>query len=98
MNEEALALAPYSSDPTHVMHPPQPGVNRLIPVDLGKGVIEHMMECDLDRTSGEDETDNEIAAWVEYRLPGTSTLVHRSAHVHLKKAMVFGEGKAAVMG
>jgi hypothetical protein len=35
---------------------------------------------------------------VEYRLPNSDALVHRSVHVHLKKAMVFGEGNAAAFG
>ena len=90
--------APYRNDPNHPMNPPVPGVERAIPVDLGHGEIEHMLESALERRAGEDENDNEIAAWVEYRLPGTDTLVHRSVHVHLKKAMVFGEGNAAAFG
>ena len=90
--------APYRHDPNHPMNAPQPGIRRTIPVDLGDGVIQHMDESRLERREGETENDNEIAAWVEYRLPGTDTLVHRSVHVHLKKATVFGEGNAAAFG
>ena len=100
MNEDVLALAPYRDDPTHTMNAPVPGVERMIPVDLGNGKIEEMKESLLLRRTGEDENDNEIVAWVEYYLPEHEggKLVHRSVHVHLKKAMVFGEGKAAVIG
>ena len=92
--------APYRSDPNHPLNPPQAGVDRMIPVDLGNGKIEEMKESLLLRKTGEDENDNEIAAWVEYHLPEHEggKLVHRSAHVHLKKAMVFGEGNAAAFG
>lgn len=90
--------APYRNDPNHPMNPPVPGVRRMIPVDLGSGAIEFMDESALVRRETEEENDNEIAAAVEYRLPGNDTLVHRSVHVHLKKATVFGEATAAAIG
>lgn len=92
--------APYRHDPNHPMNPPQPGVDRMIPVDLGSGAIELMPESQLVRSTGETEDDNEIAVWVAYHLPGreSDAPVHRSAHVHLKKAVVFGEATAAAFG
>lgn len=56
-----------------------------------------MDEADLVKTEGNFEDDNELTSWVEYRLPGSDEIVHRSAHVHLKKA-IFGEGLAAAIG
>lgn len=90
--------APYRNDPNHPMNPPVPGVRRQIPVDLGNGVIEYLDEDKLVRKETERENDNEIEYAVEYRRPGSDKVVHRSAHVHLKKAMVFGEGNAAAFG
>ena len=90
--------APYRNDPYHPMNAPVPGFQRMIPVDLGTGCIEYKDESELVRREVESENDNEIALAVEYRLPGTDTLVHRSVHVHLKKAIVFGEGNAAAFG
>jgi hypothetical protein len=49
-----------------------------------------MEESSLDKTIGRFEDDNEITTWVEYRLK--DELVHRSAHVHLKR----GEGAAVL--
>lgn len=90
--------APYRHDPSHPMNPPVVGVKRMIPVDLGNGIIEHMDEDRLVRMTGETEDENEIVVWVEYYLPDDNRLVHRSAHVHLKKATVFGEAIAATFG
>lgn len=53
-----------------------------------------MDESALVRTDGKFEDDNEMTTWVEYRLPGSEEIVHRSAHVFLKKAL-FSEGMAA---
>lgn len=91
--------APYRSDPTHPMNPPQPGVDRDIPMDLG-GKIGLRRESTLVRREGESEDNNEIVAWVEYYLPESEggALVHRSAHVHLKTATAFGEATAAAIG
>jgi len=44
----------------------------------------------LEKREGEIDNDNETTTWVEYWLEGE--LVHRSAHVQLKRAVVsFGE-------
>lgn len=73
------------------------GEARTIPVQLVEdGPIVTMKESDLQRRVGGHEDDNELAVWVEYRLNGR--VVHRSAHVHLKKAAVFGEALAAALG
>ena len=90
--------APYRSDPNHPMNPPTPGIRRAIPVDLGNGIIEYMDEMYLVRRTGEEENENEIVAWVQYHLPANDQMVHRSAHVHLKKARVFAEATAAAIG
>lgn len=56
-----------------------------------------MDESELLKLEGGYENDNEIAKWVQYHLPASGELVHRSAHVHLKKAL-FGEAMAASLG
>jgi hypothetical protein len=68
----------------------------MIPV-LIDGQMAERDESELDRRVGGHEDDNEIATWVEYRLKGTDTIVHRSAHVHLKKAII-GDAMAASIG
>ncbi len=50
---------------------------------------------DLERKHGSFENDNEYTLWIEYWLD--DELVHRSAHVHLKKNVV-ATGIAAMMG
>ena len=47
----------------------------------------------LERKDGTFEDDNEITTWVEYWLDGE--LVHRSAHVQLKKAVTFSAEAAS---
>jgi len=47
----------------------------------------------LEHRSGEIENDNELTTWTEYWLDGE--LVHRSAHVTLKKIPTFAGGAAA---
>lgn len=47
-----------------------------------KGLMDETL---LDKREGVFEDDNERTTWVEYWLDGE--LVHRSAHVHLKKSM-----------
>jgi hypothetical protein len=47
----------------------------------------------LEHRSGEIENDNELTTWTEYWLDGE--LVHRSAHVTLKKPPTFAGGVAA---
>ena len=49
-----------------------------------------MDEALLDKQEGTIDNDNETTTWIEYWLGGE--LVHRSAHVQLKRAVVsFGE-------
>ena len=49
-----------------------------------------MDEALLDKREGTIDNDNETTTWVEYWMGGE--LVHRSAHVQLKRAVVtFGE-------
>ena len=47
----------------------------------------------LERRDGSVDNDNEATTWVEYWLDGE--LVHRSAHVILKKVPTFAGGEAA---
>jgi len=52
-----------------------------------KGLINESL---LDKREGTIDNDNETTTWIEYWLGGE--LVHRSAHVQLKRAVVsFGE-------
>jgi hypothetical protein len=48
-----------------------------------------LLEC----RTGEFEDDNELTTWTEYWLDGE--LVHRSAHVILKKMPTFAGGETA---
>jgi len=50
----------------------------------------------LGKREGIVDTDNEYTTWVEYWLEGE--LVHRSAHVTLKKMPSFAGGEAAALG
>jgi cation transport regulator ChaC len=52
-----------------------------------------MDESLLEKREGTFEDDNELTTWVEYWLDGE--LVHRSAHVTLKKMPTFAGGEAA---
>jgi hypothetical protein len=56
-----------------------------------------MDEADLVRTEGDYEDDNERSHWIEYRLPGSDEIVHRSAHVTLKQPLA-AEALAALLG
>ena len=47
----------------------------------------------LEKREGTVDNDNEFTTWTEYWLDGE--LVHRSAHVTLKKPPVFVGGEAA---
>ena len=47
----------------------------------------------LEKREGTVDNDNELTTWVEYWLD--EELVHRSAHVTLKKPPVFAGGEAA---
>jgi hypothetical protein len=66
----------------------------------GVRVPDEVDDALLVKTTGIDENDNERVEWVVYRFPGDDTIVHRSAHLTLKKwpegmtgiAQPFGEG------
>lgn len=51
-----------------------------------------MDDAFLEKREGQSENEDEIVKWVEYWLNGE--LVHRSVHVHLKKALVIGASTA----
>lgn len=50
----------------------------------------------LEKREGAVDNDNELTTWVEYWLEGE--LVHRSAHVTLKKSPVFIGGATESIG
>lgn len=68
----------------------------MVPVCV-EGVSSEMDDSALHKLEGGYENDNEVVDWVQYHLKSTGEMVHRSAHVHLKKA-IFGEGTAAEIG
>ena len=53
-----------------------------------------MDESLLEKKTGVVDNDHEYTAWVEYWLNGE--LVHRSVHVHLKKALVMSVEAASM--
>jgi hypothetical protein len=59
-------------------------------VNTTKGEMDDSL---LEHRSGEIDNDNELTTWVEYWLDGE--LVHRSAHVTLKKIPSFAGGETA---
>jgi hypothetical protein len=59
-------------------------------VNTTKGEMDDSL---LERKDGVFEDDNELTTWVEYWLAGE--LVHRSAHVTLKKVPSFVGAEAA---
>ena len=52
-----------------------------------------MDDSQLEKREGTVDNENELTTWVEYWLDGE--LVHRSAHVTLKKIPNFAGGEAA---
>jgi len=46
-----------------------------------------MDESLLIKSEGVVDNENEFTTWVEYRLPGQDRIIHRSAHVTLKKGI-----------
>ena len=52
-----------------------------------------MDESLLEKREGSLDNDNETTTWVEYWLDGE--LVHRSAHVQLKKAVMLSSSVAS---
>ena len=55
-----------------------------------------MDESLLEKREGSIDNEIEMTTWVEYWLEGE--LVHRSAHVTMKKMPVFGGGETASIG
>lgn len=53
-------------------------------------------ESELLKLEGGFENDDEIVRWVQYHLTTDGSMVHRSAHVHLKK--VVADGAIATFG
>ena len=60
-------------------------------VNTTKGEMDDSL---LEKREGLIDDDNERTTWVEYWLEGE--LVHRSVHVHLKKALVMGAEAAKI--
>lgn len=58
-------------------------INVLLP---GAQEVTQMDEAELLKLEGGFETDTEVTTWVQYHLPASGALVHRSAHVQLKAA------------
>jgi hypothetical protein len=56
-----------------------------------------MDDAALVRSEGDFEDDNERTHWIEYRLPGSDEIVHRSAHVVLKQP-ISADALAALLG
>ena len=49
-------------------------------------------ETALVKSEGSLDNENETTTWVEYRLPGSDEVIHRSAHVILKRSSgILGE-------
>jgi hypothetical protein len=46
----------------------------------------------LVKTEGSTNNTTEYTTWVEYRLPGSEEIVHRSVHMTLKEIPVFSSG------
>ena len=61
-------------------------------VTTTKGLMDEEL---LEKKEGVVDNDNEYTTWVEYWLDGE--LVHRSVHVHLKKALVMGAEAASIV-
>jgi len=59
-------------------------------VNTTKGEMDESL---LEKREGAIDNDDEYTTWVEYWLDGE--LVHRSVHVHLKKAPSFAGAEAA---
>lgn len=54
----------------------------------GTNYVQEMDEADLLKLEGGYENDDEVVKWVQYHLPASGELVHRSAHVHCKKPII----------
>ena len=53
-----------------------------------------MDESLLVKTTGEIDNETEFTTWVEYRMPESDEVIHRSVNMHLKKS-VFAAAEAA---
>lgn len=82
-------------DPNHLLNKPRPGVDRDVPVDYGNGTIQTAKESELLRLDGVFEDDTELTHWVQYHLPTSGLLVHRTAWVQLKHPAEALQGEAA---
>lgn len=58
--------------------------NVLVEID---GVRSEMPESALTKSLAENDTHNTYEVAVEYRLPGSDVVVHRSAHVFVKRGL-----------
>lgn len=56
----------------------------------GAAEVTQMDETDLLKLEGGFENENEVARWVQYHLPASGEMVHRSAQVHLKQVSTNG--------
>lgn len=61
----------------------------------GETEVSQIEEDQLIKLEGVVDNENEYTTWVEYRFPNDDHIVHRSAHVTLKK---WPEGMGAVLG
>lgn len=52
---------------------------------LRDGVESDVEEATLVKAEGVVENDHEHTTWIEYRMPGSDVIVHRSAHVTVKQ-------------
>lgn len=64
----------------------------------GAEQITQMDEADLLKLEGGFENEDERVTWVQYHLKESGALVHRSAHVHMKKVDIMGQAIAASIG
>ena len=69
-------------------------INVMLP---GAAEMTQLDESELLKLEGDFENDDELVKWTQYHLRTTGEMVHRSVHVHLKKA-IFGAGAAAAFG
>jgi hypothetical protein len=68
------------------------------PNNLGVREPDTVPESQLVKSTGREETDDYIAEWVEYRFPNTELVVHRSAHITMKKLPAEIAGVAQPLG
>ena len=60
-----------------------------------KGDLE---ETTLVKSEGTIDNDNELTTWVEYRLPDSDEIIHRSVHVTLKKNVTLNSEMGGFLG